>query len=857
MVLGKSSAKFYGYFFSSDHVGADRCLPWYIELMPHKQAHRPAALVKILVMHSHPSHPSHPSQPDKTEYSSLEQHYEARLEKRLLTPIRQAQNVTILEITITQYDLPHNDNNGEFDVDGDEIIPGKMTAYSEETDAELLNRVIAQIQQFANIGTKFHLQDNFVYESKKPDAKPMMKPDCKDNITRVSTNEFFFYPAAERGPFTENIFGQLLARIEDLAKQLPENLHLALGTFPVENNVREVHCVGIYIQTGTLPRIDTISKAFPSDRDPDYPNTTTVFFTGHSAGENLASLVKRAASIIDSNESENVTAEQIEELITLCDKNSEYPAPDNLKMLLNNFLVRLKNQYLSTIQISVELSEITQLSFQYASDIKNKARIIRQKAETSRAELPNFAKTVFQRQIIGRTASGALFGVIFEICLDHGNQMGKIALERDFNNAKRVGSGAFVLFETQLVTSNIVKLKIKGHVTQHAFITHTDFSKPGIKRFVGPLDAQQKRYEPEEKKQYAAVLCTAINVLIFKRMSIDGIIPELRDKINVYHEFMLELEACRFARIQHPWDQERLTQKITNIIHRNLLNDLVALDLRLFDISIVKEYMFFAASIYDITTASSNSRKLLLKHLEAKITSLRLARETKGASQFLSVLSLSQNLLLNDIEDKNKIPVIDMETLPANFKRYQTKHSQYFFLNTAQAVIQQLIKQNTITRHEGIVITNHDFFVEVINKGIIGVEDIGFMKIVAKFLLSEPEAFQHVFDLIKNLGKEKFRTLDLIQKELLFKLPVETYQSGLQKKLFTLEIYLAYPSETRRNVDSACEQLNNPGMLAVLQRHQSSAQKFIYDSSKERDAIFREWLELQTHPLYISKRMPN
>ncbi|MEO8401328.1 MAG: hypothetical protein ABI597_05945 [Gammaproteobacteria bacterium] len=795
---------------------------------------------------------SNQSQPSKIEFSSLEQHYKARLEKRLLAPIRQAHNVTIREIVITQCDLPNNDNNGEFNVMGNAIIPGKKITYSEETNVELLDRVMEQIQQLAGIGTQRHLQDNFLFESKALNAKPVVESDCKNSITRVSTNEFFFYPAAERGPFTEKVFGQLIKRIEALAKKLPENLHLALGTFPVENNHREIHCVAIYIQAGSLPRIDVISKAFPSRRDPDYPKTTTVFYTGNTTGESLASAVKKATKLISSTEPDNVTVEQIEELIALCDTNLEYPAPNDLKMLLNHFLARLENQNLSNNQISVELSEITQLSFQYAADIKKAAGDNRQKAEAARDQLPNFAKTVFQPQIIGVTANGSRFGITFEICLDHGNQTGKIALERDFNNAQRNGSGALTLYATQLVTSNIVKLRIKGHVTQYAFITHTDFSAPGIKHFTGPLDVQQKLLAPEEKKRWASAFCTTINIHVYKRMSIDGLITELRDRINVYHEFMLALEACRFARIQNPWDQKRLTQKITKLIHTNLLSNLGALDLRLFESSIFNYYLVCSANIKEINLAAPNCRKEILKHLNMGIATLQQNHEAKGASQLLSVLTMSQNLLLKDIEDKNKIPVIDTETTPIDFKRHQGKHSQYFFLNTAGAVIKQLMKQNEITWYEGIIITSHDFFLELINKGIIGVKDISFMKTVAKFLLNEPEAFQHVFSLIKNLGKEKFSALNLVEKELLFKLPVETYRSGLQKKLLTLEIYLAYSIQERRRVTSACEQLNNPGMLAVLQGHQLSAQKFISYPEEQRQPTYGPSLQIKT-----SKQTPS
>lgn len=101
-----------------------------------------------------------------------------------------------------------------------------------------------------------------------------------------------------------------------------------------------------------------------------------------------------------------------------------------------------------------------------------------------------------------------------------------------------------------------------------------------------------------------------------------------------------------------------------------------------------------------------------------------------------------------------------------------------------------------------INVTQDDIFVELIYKEILGRTELELIKNNARFLLNEPESFQHIFHILKNMGKKQFHTLKDHKKILLFHLPLETYQHAIQKNIVSLTDYLRASDDSRKQINT-------------------------------------------------------
>ncbi len=161
---------------------------------------------------------------------------------------------------------------GEFTHPGTDKLPNGKTKKT-ESEGELVERIFLQIVDIAKLGTATLTER---------EAKTG-KTEYSNAITLVMTPESFWAPSEERGPQTYPFFLKLIEKIETLAKTLPENLHMALGTFLVMNEEREVHHILVYVQCGKMPRIDLTPKRHVAGGDLIYPTgTTTCFSVGGS-----------------------------------------------------------------------------------------------------------------------------------------------------------------------------------------------------------------------------------------------------------------------------------------------------------------------------------------------------------------------------------------------------------------------------------------------------------------------------------------------------------------------------------------------------------------------------------------------
>jgi hypothetical protein len=118
-----------------------------------------------------------------------------------------------------------------------------------------------------------------------------LRPDKRNEVTRVSFNEYYFYPHEMRGPLSEWAFQQLVSAIEQLATRLPENLHLLLASFPVCDTDGFVTNLVLYVQCGTTPCIDVRAKTSEASKEPWYPETRSWSYCPSKPGAPVAHLV--------------------------------------------------------------------------------------------------------------------------------------------------------------------------------------------------------------------------------------------------------------------------------------------------------------------------------------------------------------------------------------------------------------------------------------------------------------------------------------------------------------------------------------------------------------------------------------
>lgn len=145
---------------------------------------------------------------------------------------------------------------GEF---GKPELFGGSSIPDNENSAMLLDRLYQQIAHLVSAASVQHRQ-NF-----SPDLE--LLPDKKNHITRLLTNEFFFYT---KMPLTLPEFEILMQKIASLAKTEPVNFHLLLGSFAVRTKDNKVINVVPKIECGPSPKINLIAKNNPSDVDPVY-----------------------------------------------------------------------------------------------------------------------------------------------------------------------------------------------------------------------------------------------------------------------------------------------------------------------------------------------------------------------------------------------------------------------------------------------------------------------------------------------------------------------------------------------------------------------------------------------------------
>jgi hypothetical protein len=217
---------------------------------------------------------------------------------------------------------------GEFDASRVATsIPFNGFRAAKESEKQVIRRMSAHIYELVSKAAQIHLTDNFTQEkylfslgelyqsavdkaqSKKRSriihamndilaeyTSPDIDPDKSNRITRLTMNEFSLYPHKARGPLSLNGFQQLVEEIDIAARYAPENLHLILGTVPVQTREGHIQNIAIFVQCGKWPVLHTFAKAAPSRIDPVYPEQKNLDFRDLTDENIILPSVKRIPS---------------------------------------------------------------------------------------------------------------------------------------------------------------------------------------------------------------------------------------------------------------------------------------------------------------------------------------------------------------------------------------------------------------------------------------------------------------------------------------------------------------------------------------------------------------------------------
>ncbi len=99
----------------------------------------------------------------------------------------------------------------------------------------------------------------------------IIKEDHLNHISRISSPEFSLFPAIK--PLTLDEYSQLVSKINQLASQLLDNVHLVISSLPVISpDSKRLLNMNLYVRCGKEPVINEFNKANASRIDKKYDN---------------------------------------------------------------------------------------------------------------------------------------------------------------------------------------------------------------------------------------------------------------------------------------------------------------------------------------------------------------------------------------------------------------------------------------------------------------------------------------------------------------------------------------------------------------------------------------------------------
>lgn len=142
------------------------------------------------------------------------------------------------------------------------------------TTGNYLKRIKHQMGLHAAIANAEHESMNFERDPSNH-SRLIMKQGMENEIVRLTSNEFFFYPShdATKGkPLSQKEFQEIVDEAIKIGESCHENLHLVFASFPVEGPDNQIYNMVVHVQCGNNPVVNTFAKSTSSDQDASYPD---------------------------------------------------------------------------------------------------------------------------------------------------------------------------------------------------------------------------------------------------------------------------------------------------------------------------------------------------------------------------------------------------------------------------------------------------------------------------------------------------------------------------------------------------------------------------------------------------------
>ncbi len=372
----------------------------------------------------------------------------AIIKKRLQDRAKQVQGTVVVRDII----VVNTDNSGPGEFYGFSAYYNHELALRYEAEETLIKRMFRQIRQIAREVNFIHLDDNFEWVG----DRLKMLPGKENHVTRLSFNEFYFYPYQKHGPLSQHGFDALVQKVDTLAHELPENLHLVLASFPVMDAKHQVHNMVLHVQCGEEAKLYSFAKAIPSKQDIDYKETTSPYLmAGHKVDgliEQMVRLVDKiggqlilsegysdsdsdSESDLDESEEEPVVdkerLERLKKILELCGVDQSSAIIASIKRLI--FLSLQEPRHLESCEkemamIESELSAVVSKVRKKAAKGNISLKRIQEgslySAKLGASDQP-FSGVNFGGFLPCATKGGVEFLTVIDICLDHHYQLAK------------------------------------------------------------------------------------------------------------------------------------------------------------------------------------------------------------------------------------------------------------------------------------------------------------------------------------------------------------------------------------------------------------------------------------------------
>lgn len=322
-----------------------------------------------------------------------------------------------------------------------------------EPEKDLVARMAAHVAESASVAIKAHLDDNFESDN------VTIKPNCLNHITRLSFNEFSFYPSIEQGPLSKEGLIEFTNKLEEHAKTWPQNMHILAASVPVINENNEVYNIVFYVQCGKNPIINTTAKMAPSSLDNVYPGTANAYASTGSDEKYLERHIRNF--LFPENNLKKIDV--IENFIRTCLHDPNFKPNNDLEAVLRQQIDELKKGNMAAADHNINLikdkiDEFKMLITDKATTIFSEFELLINKVPS--ATLSNEVTSTgnyYGGNIECKTVGGAVFTVNVDICVDHDYGIAKKTLHSKIKLTEETIEPTYIPTQTSQILTSATK----------------------------------------------------------------------------------------------------------------------------------------------------------------------------------------------------------------------------------------------------------------------------------------------------------------------------------------------------------------------------------------------------------------